>query len=430
MIYYFFKLIGRIALRVYFRRIFINGLENLPKNKPVLLAVNHPNSVIDALICGCLLPRQVHFLARGDAFKKGFVKWFLWQMRVIPIFRKSEGNLDKNEETFTRCNQLLSQNKVILIFPEGICVSEKRLRLPLKKGMARIAFGAVEEYEGLDLQIVPVGLNYTYFHKYRAEVMVQVGAPLAVQDYVAEYKTSPARAIKALTLNAETAMKEQNIIVEEPENEQLAENLLRLYRAQKQYASKWIIRSEERFNSEKRITELVNQADKAALDNLHKRIMYLQGYLKGFKLKIGHFNKQYRDTFGLWIMSLLMLPLSIIGRIFRLPPQKIAEHLRKTKVKEIEFDTTVLLLGGMFVSLGYLIVLTLITGLIGGWLAWSIYALIIISCFISVYHDEWLKRIYNGIQYRKARKTDKFRAAESQYAELIQKSEQVLKLKP
>ena len=77
---------------------------------------------------------------------------------IHPIYRASEfkNDLNKNDESFAISRTILSNNGVIIIHPEGLCVNEKRVR-PLRKGIGRIAFGAEEENNwNLNLKIVPV----------------------------------------------------------------------------------------------------------------------------------------------------------------------------------------------------------------------------------------------------------------------------------
>jgi 1-acyl-sn-glycerol-3-phosphate acyltransferase len=51
---------------------------------PLLITANHPNSFLDAIIIGALFQQPVHFLARGDAFKKPWHRWLLEQLHMIP----------------------------------------------------------------------------------------------------------------------------------------------------------------------------------------------------------------------------------------------------------------------------------------------------------------------------------------------------------
>lgn len=176
MLYHLLKIWVRVALQFYCKKIVFHYRGN---RKPCILACTHPNSFLDAMIMGALMPRPIHFLARGDAFKKPAVARLLNAMHMIPIFRLSEGkeNLGKNEETFHRSIEILRENGCILIFPEGICVNEYNVR-PLRKGTFRMAINAWKN-EGLhELEIQPVSIVYDSFegvpkslHVYFGEVM-------------------------------------------------------------------------------------------------------------------------------------------------------------------------------------------------------------------------------------------------------------------
>lgn len=173
MVYNLLKIWVRVALQFYCKRIEFHYKEN---QAPCILACAHPNSFLDAMIMGALLPRKIHFLARGDAFRKPAVARLLNAMHMIPIFRISEGkeNLVKNEETFHRSIEILRNNGCILIFPEGICVNEYNVR-PLRKGTFRMAFNAWKN-EGLSsLHIQPVSIVYDSFSAVPKSIHVHFG---------------------------------------------------------------------------------------------------------------------------------------------------------------------------------------------------------------------------------------------------------------
>jgi hypothetical protein len=72
----------------------------------------------------------------------------------------------------------------LLIFPEGLSLTEKKLK-PLKTGAARIAIGAVMDADFLlEVEIVPIGLNYSDPHTFRSDLFVNVGKPILVNDFI------------------------------------------------------------------------------------------------------------------------------------------------------------------------------------------------------------------------------------------------------
>ncbi len=181
MLYPLVKIVAKLAIRFYCRDISINKKELLKIDGPVLLAVNHPNSFLDAIILCTLFDRPVYSLARGDAFKGKFITKLLFTLKLLPVYRVSEGveNLEENYKTFDECKAIFKQNGIVLIFSEGRCVNEWHLR-PLKKGTARLAISSWEE--GIPLKVLPVGINYSSFKKMGKNVKLFFGEFITVND--------------------------------------------------------------------------------------------------------------------------------------------------------------------------------------------------------------------------------------------------------
>ena len=136
--------------------------------------MNHPDSFLDAIILCTLFDQPVYSLARGDAFKGKLVSWILRSLKISPVYRVSEGveNLEGNYATFSACTEIFKQGGIVLIFSEGRCENEWHLR-PLKKGTARLAVAAWQQY--IPLKILPVGINYNSFNLFGKNVQVNMG---------------------------------------------------------------------------------------------------------------------------------------------------------------------------------------------------------------------------------------------------------------
>jgi 1-acyl-sn-glycerol-3-phosphate acyltransferase len=159
----------------------INNRAMLKKPGPLLLACNHPNSFLDAIILLTLFDHPVHSLARGDVFKKPFHIRLLSALRILPVYRSSEGaeNLGINYQTFEDCKKIFRKKGIVLIFSEGICYNEWHLR-PIKKGTARLAFSAWEE--NIPLEVLPVGVNYSSFRRFGKNLFINFGELISAGD--------------------------------------------------------------------------------------------------------------------------------------------------------------------------------------------------------------------------------------------------------
>ncbi len=200
MLYRFVKIIARLALPIYCRDITINKKEFLKQKGPLILACNHPNSFLDAIILCTLFDGAIYSLARGDVFKNKTAAKFLRLFKMFPVYRVSEGveNLEENYITFELCKKIFKENGIVLIFSEGRCINEWHLR-PLKKGTARLAISSWDE--GIDVKILPVVINYSSFKKFGKNIKLSFGEIITKEDI--DYKDSHGNAIKQFneTLN-------------------------------------------------------------------------------------------------------------------------------------------------------------------------------------------------------------------------------------
>ena len=182
MLYSILKVIVRLAAKIFCRKIIINNRQLLKENGPMILACNHPNSFLDAVLMDILFEQPVWSLTRGDAFLNKRVNNILFKLKMLPVYRPSEGveNLSKNYKTFDSCIELFKRNAVVLIFSEGLCVNEWHLR-PLKKGTARLAYKCLEE--DIPLKILPVGINYSSFHRFGKNLFVNFGTLFSIKEF-------------------------------------------------------------------------------------------------------------------------------------------------------------------------------------------------------------------------------------------------------
>jgi 1-acyl-sn-glycerol-3-phosphate acyltransferase len=182
LLYNLLKIIVRTAFPIFCRKIRVNKPAVLNEQGPLLLACNHPNSFLDGVILDVLFEEPVYSLTRGDVFKKPFYIRILRSLKLLPVYRVSEGveNLSTNYETFDECKEIFRNNGIIIIFSEGKCINEWRLR-PLKKGTARLAFSSWEE--NIPLKVLPVGINYSSFRRFGKNIFINFGNMITVADF-------------------------------------------------------------------------------------------------------------------------------------------------------------------------------------------------------------------------------------------------------
>src|SRR5262245_59225182 len=106
MLYALLRSVAATALRWFYSRIDAEGLDRIPPG-PALLAVNHPNALVDALVVATAIPGRVQFTARATLFTNPILAAFLRAAGVVPLIRakdvaelQSASDAARNERSF------------------------------------------------------------------------------------------------------------------------------------------------------------------------------------------------------------------------------------------------------------------------------------------------------------------------------------------
>ena len=212
IVYALLRSVAGIALRWFYRRIDVEGLDRLPNDGPMLLVVNHPNALVDALLVGWAIPRRVTLTAKATLFQNDLLARFLTWVGVVPLVRASDVremngaaalvDPSRNARAFGALRSVLRRGGAVVIFPEGISHDNPSLA-PLRTGAARIALDARDEGRVRNLYVVPIGLTFERKDAPRTRVVVQVGHPIALDQWQADGDS----AVIALTHEIETRLR-------------------------------------------------------------------------------------------------------------------------------------------------------------------------------------------------------------------------------
>lgn len=230
------KPIAGVALRWYYRSIVSANLDRIPRDGPVFLAANHPNSLTDAMVVGWISPRRVRYTAKATLFANPLAARFLRAVGVIPLRRMADEQLrsasspvpttpsasetaapppgdtvdiSRNALAFSAVADALAEHTCVAIFPEGKTHDEPAMA-PLRTGLARMALMARDERGVRGIRIVPVGLLFEQKEEPRTRILLQVGEPIDVDSVghgdhtVATLTDLITQRLRAVTLNFES----------------------------------------------------------------------------------------------------------------------------------------------------------------------------------------------------------------------------------
>lgn len=215
--YYTFRIYVKIVLFFLLKKRTVFGIENIPKEGPVLFIGNHQNALIDALIIPTITKRKIHFLARAGVFKKNIVKKFLSTLNMLPAYRLRDGveNMNKNYDVFNLCVEILNNKGALEIFAEGEHHIERRI-IPLKKGFARIILSTLQKYPETKIHIIPIGLNYDSRLNFPSKASIYFGEPILANPFF--NLQNPDISFSSIIKKVSSELKKLTLHIEESEN--------------------------------------------------------------------------------------------------------------------------------------------------------------------------------------------------------------------
>lgn len=174
-----------------FRRYEVVGLENIPQNAACIFAANHTNTLMDALVLLSMSREKKVFIARGDIFKRPFIAKLMHFVRILPIYRIRDGYKsvkDNNAEIIEKAADVVHDEVKLFLYPEGTHRTKHSLR-QLSKGIFHIALKANEEFgHEKPVYIIPTGIEYGDYFRYRSTALINIGEPINVTEFVNQHK--------------------------------------------------------------------------------------------------------------------------------------------------------------------------------------------------------------------------------------------------
>ena len=169
-----------------YRRFEVHGQENLPKDGAIIYGINHSNTLMDAMVVLATSHHKKVFMARGDIFANPTIAKILKFTRILPLYRIRNGiaAVRNNTESMEQAVDVVHDKVGLYLFPEGRHRTKHSL-LQLSKGIFHIAMDSNKEFgKEQPVYIVPVGIEYGDYFRYRSTCMVNFGEAINVTDFI------------------------------------------------------------------------------------------------------------------------------------------------------------------------------------------------------------------------------------------------------
>jgi len=399
----------RLALRIYFERIEVAGLENVPRQTPVIFVLNHPNALVDPVFLLCLAPRQVSFLAKAPLFRMPVLGYLVRALDSLPVYRRQDEGEDvsKNQEMFIAARNLLAKGGTIGICPEGVSHDKPGLR-PIKTGAARISLAAVSTGQVPDLKILPTGLYYTSKTRFRSSALLYFGKPLQVRPVELEADGNPPRAaVRELSAQIETALRE---VILDAQHE---EALNTITRAERIFSSEQTDGATDSLTDELQLQQrfvraytVLREVEPDRLHRLEVRMIRFEEELKQAGIDPEELTAP-TSTLDVFLhlitrslLFLLLLAPATLGTIVHYPAYRLGGYLATRLYQDSEdVISTIKIISAMLLFPLTWLIVGLALYFVAGWVAAAAALIVIpISGYVAILFFEEVDRFLGGLR--------------------------------
>lgn len=305
-----------------FRRYEVVGLENIPQNAACIFAANHTNTLMDALVLLSMSREKKVFIARGDIFKRPFVAKLMHFVRILPIYRIRDGYKsvkDNNAEIIEKAADVVRDEVKLFLYPEAAHRTKHSLR-QLSKGIFHIAFKANEEFgHEKPVYIIPAGIEYGDYFRYRSTALINIGEPINVTEFVNQNKDENEAVVmnKLRDLLTEKLSRQISFI---PDNEENYEAIWEMTKIKSGLKGSLTERLERNQKTIKEILEWKEREPEKAQETFEKVNKFIKKRKKK-GISVTSVTKEKPCHTALWktLVALLGLPFYVVSAVANLP---------------------------------------------------------------------------------------------------------------
>ena len=386
----------RFSVNHSYRNILKVGEENIPQDGAIIFAPNHTNTLMDALVVLTYNCQPKVFVARADIFRNRKLAQIFTFLKIMPIMRQRDGisAVKKNQETIDKAVDVLKDRIPFCIFPEGTHQA-KYSSLPLSKGIFRIAYQAHDLMPDVPLYIVPVGIKYGDFFRFRSTIRMEFGKPINVGEFIAE--------------NAHMTPQEQTNSLKDLLTERLHSTIFHIPNDEDYAATYEVCNAVEPFEMEnishsgKHILEVQHEANKQALKRIEalkesnpekaKKLLELGKEAsklrkkKGIDTESASVKKPLLSRLGRVLLTLITLPYTLPVSVLASPVVLLCQFIF-TKLKDPAFRNSVRFVMNLVVWPLFVLIYAIIAFCLFPWQS-ALLATLLIMPAPFVAHELW-----------------------------------------
>lgn len=363
---------------LFFRRVEVVGLENLPTDRGGIFTAWHPNGLVDPALILTSFPGQVVFGARHSLFRIPLLGRLARAIGTVPIYRRqdladddAEEAARKNDASLNALADRIVAGSFSALFPEGFSHDAPYLQ-QIKTGAARIYYRArTRTGPGRPPPVlIPVGLHYAHKRLFRSNALVVFHPPIELPqelDVTPDPDEDPARLRSLGRGLTDEVERELKAVIFETESWELhgllhrARKLVRAERAHRAAANPGASTMDEKVLGLARVWIAYQdrlKTDPERVADLIERVRVYDALLKALGIEDHELDRPPPVIGGKLLLGLalqvvsvvvLLPPFLLIGALVNLPAVAVVSAGANLMGKEQKDAASLKLIGGVVV---------------------------------------------------------------------------------
>jgi hypothetical protein len=222
--------------------------------------------------------------------------------------------------------------------------------------------------------------------------MINFHDSFSINELKEIYKEHPAKALLAFNEKCDISLRKEVIIIEDPKNDWLAEQLLKMERHNMVLPFfRWRFDTDDRRQAEKRVSEKLNQLNRtsqADLESLSKKVENYVNLLAKNRLRDDNVARKLDWGLLRYFAVLAGFPLFIAGLIANLIPFIIPKIICDRLIKDPRFYSSVFIGSFTVLYLIYFIILLILAIFFAGLTGILLALLVPMSGYLALYYQE------------------------------------------
>ena len=269
---------------------------------------------------------------------------------MLPVYRPHDKKANAkllNEKTFEDCTNRILTGGVISLFPEGNHLNRKKLR-PIKSGILKVIGRAIDAAEdGQEIKIIPVGIDYSNYTRFREDILISFGEPIIANEYVEKGNTQDNSANSNLRVAIENGIKNEMIHIENNDVYDCLFNSRELISSISLDKDPYSTKTEIKFDAYQKAVNLIcenlkentsktsdlNQAYSEYSELIKKEDLHEQGLID--------FTANRKTSLIHKLLLILGYPVFFVGYLINMIPMIFTEGFVKKNIKDPHFISSI-----------------------------------------------------------------------------------------